>query len=255
MKILLLDIETAPIIASVWRIWDQNISLGQIKSDWHLLSFAAKWLGEKRVIYQDQSSTFAIENDRKLLVSIHKLLNEAEVVIGHHGKKFDLPAINARLITSGFEPPSPYKIIDTREIAARHFRFTSNKLEFLSGILCKKKKITHRKFAGFELWKECLAGNPKAWAEMRRYNIRDVEALEELYIKLRPWQVNAPNFGLYDEKESPFCPKCGSENVSRNGVICLAVGKYQRFKCGDCGGWARAAKPVNTAEKRASLLR
>lgn len=86
MKILLLDIETAPIIASVWRIWDQNISLGQIKSDWHLLSFAAKWLGEKRVIYQDQSSTFAIENDRKLLVSIHKLLNEAEVVIGHHGK-------------------------------------------------------------------------------------------------------------------------------------------------------------------------
>lgn len=45
MKVLLSDIETAPILASVWRIWDQNIGLNQIKADWHLLSFAAKWLG------------------------------------------------------------------------------------------------------------------------------------------------------------------------------------------------------------------
>lgn len=254
-KILLLDIETAPILASVWRIWDQNIGLAQIKADWHLLSFAAKWLGERKVIYQDQSSTFAIENDRKLLVSIHKLLNEAEIVVAHHGKKFDLPAINARLIVSGFSPPSPYKIIDTREIAARHFRFTSNKLEFLSGVLCSKKKLAHRKFAGFDLWRECLNGNLKAWAEMRRYNIRDVEALEELYLKLRPWAINHPNCGLYDENEVLMCPKCGSENVSRNGFIFLTVGKFQRWKCGDCAAWGRSSKPCNTKEKRASLLR
>lgn len=254
-KILLIDIETAPILASVWRLWDQNISLAQIKADWHLLSFAAKWLGERKIIYRDQSEAKHIAVDYRLLASIHDLLDRADIVVAHHGKKFDLPAINSRFITAGFQPPSPYKVVDTREIAARHFRFTSNKLEFLSGVLCSKKKLAHRKFAGYELWKECLAGNPKAWAEMRRYNIRDVEALEELYLKLRPWTTNGPNYGMYDDSEIPVCPKCASANVSRNGVICLAVGKYQRFKCGDCGAWSRAGKPVNTLEKRASLLR
>lgn len=254
-RLLFLDVETAPILASVWRLWgEQNIGLNQIKSDWHLLSFAAKWLGERKVIYKDQSRAKNIEDDRALLISIHILLNEAEIVVAHHGKKFDLPVINSRLIASGFEPPSPYKIFDTREAAAKVFRFTSNKLEFLSGILCTKKKLAHRKFAGFELWKECLAGNPQAWAEMKRYNIRDVEALEELYLKLRPW-TSGPNHGLYDDSETPVCPKCASANVSRNGFIFLTIGKYQRFKCGACGGWARSSKPCNTKEKRVSLLR
>lgn len=256
MRILLLDIETAPVLASVWRLWDQNISLSQIKSDWHLLSFAAKWLGDRKIIYQDQSGLELIENDHRLLVWIHKLLGEADIVVAHHGKKFDLPAINSRLITSGFSPPSPYKIVDTREIAAKYFRFTSNKLEFLSGALCSKKKLAHRKFAGFELWKECIAGNPKAWAEMKRYNIRDVEALEELYLKLRPWTpTGVPNCGLYDDAKDSVCPKCGSGNVSKNGFIFLTIGKYQRWKCGDCGAWMRSSKPCNTIEKRASLLR
>lgn len=254
-RILILDVETAPLLAYVWRLWgEQNLGLNQLKTDWHLLSFAARWIGEKRIIYEDQSKVKNIENDYALLVSLHKLLNDADVVVAHHGKKFDLPVINARFIASGFEPPSPYKIVDTREIAAKHFRFTSNKLEFLSG-LCIKKKLSHRKFAGFELWKECLAGNPQAWAEMKKYNIADVEALEELYIKLRPWTAGHPNCGLYDDAEDSVCVKCGSENVSRNGFIFLTIGKYQRWKCGDCAAWMRSSKPCNTIEKRASLLR
>lgn len=255
-KILILDIETAPILASVWKIWDENVGLNQINSDWHLLSFGAKWLNEKRVIYEDQSKTRPIENDRGLLKSVHGLLNTADIVVAHHGKKFDLPKLNARFITNGFEPPAPYKIVDTREVAARVFGFTSNKLEFLSSVLCTKKKLSHREFGGFMLWKECLAGNPKAWAEMRRYNIRDVEALEELYLKFRPWQqVGSPNFGVFKDDEVKSCPKCGSENILKNGFTCLAVGKYQRYKCGDCGAWARSGQLWNTPEKRKSLLR
>lgn len=255
-KILILDIETAPILANVWRIWDENVGLNQIHSDWHLLSFGAKWVGEKRIIYEDQSKVKPIDNDVKLLKSVHGLLDTADIVVAHHGKKFDLPKLNARFLTNGFQPPSPYKIVDTREIAARTFGFTSNKLEFLSNTLCTKKKLSHRNFAGFELWKECLAGNPKAWAEMKRYNIRDVEALEELYLKLRPWQqTGAPNFGVFTDQETPVCPKCGSENISRNGFVCLAVGKYQRFKCRDCGAWARSGQLWNTPEKRKTILR
>lgn len=253
--ILILDIETAPILANVWKIWDENIGLNQIKSDWHLLSYAAKWLGEKAVIYEDQSLTAHIENDFRLLKSLHGLLDRADIVVAHYGKKFDLPAINSRLIIAGFSPPSPYKVVDTKEIASRSFRFTSNKLEFLSNTLCEKKKLTHRTFSGFELWRECLAGNPKAWAEMKRYNIRDIESLEELYLKLRPWCNNHPNHASYFDEANPVCPKCGSDKINRNGFCCLAVGKYQRYQCAACGGWARGSQLVNTKEKRSTMLR
>ena len=46
-KILILDIETAPIRAKVWGIWNQNISIDQIESDWFILTWAAKWLFEE----------------------------------------------------------------------------------------------------------------------------------------------------------------------------------------------------------------
>ena len=255
-KILILDIETCPILANVWRIFDENIGLNQIRADWHLLSFGAKWVGDKRIVYEDQSKINPIENDRGLLKSVHALLNEADIVVAHNGKKFDLPKLNARFLTNGFQPPAPYKITDTLEIAKKTFGFTSNKLEFLSNALCTKKKLSHREFAGFELWKECLAGNPKAWAEMKRYNIRDVEALEELYLKLRPWQqTGAPNFGVYTDDENPVCPRCGSKHVLKNGLVNLIVGQYQRFKCGDCGAWARSGSLWNTPEKRKTILR
>jgi hypothetical protein len=48
------------------------------------------------------------------------------------------------------------------------------------------KKKRHAKFPGFELWRECLAGNHEAWDEMREYNIDDVLSLEELYLVMRP---------------------------------------------------------------------
>lgn len=254
-KILILDIETAPLLASVWRIWEENVGLNQINSDWHLLSFSAKWVGDKTIIYEDQSKARRIEDDTRLLKIVHALLCEADIVVAHHGKKFDLPKLNARFITNGFQPPSPYKIVDTREIAAKNFGFTSNKLEFLSSVLCSKKKLAHRKFAGFELWKECMAGNSAAWAEMRKYNIRDVEALEELYLKLRPWTQTGPNFAIFNDAEVEQCPKCGSENIQRRGYSFLTVGKYQRFQCTDCGAWGRSGSLINTKEKRKSLLR
>ena len=33
-KVLVYDIETAPILGHVWRLWDQNVGLNQIVSDY-----------------------------------------------------------------------------------------------------------------------------------------------------------------------------------------------------------------------------
>jgi hypothetical protein len=253
-KILLVDIETAPIIAHVWGLWDQTVALNQIKSDWHLLSWSAKWLGDSpsKIMYQDQRYAKNIEDDSEILVGIWKLLNEADIVVGQNSKAFDTKKLNSRFILNGMRPPSSYKQIDTMLLAKKHFAFTSNKLEFMTGKLCKKyKKLKTKKFQGFELWSECLRGNMKAWKEMEKYNKYDVLSLEELYNKLIPWD-NSINFNIYTENTDMVCT-CGSTNFIKNGNVYLSSGKYQRYECKKCGSELRDSKNQLSREKKRSL--
>jgi len=254
-KILILDIETAPIMSYVWGLWDQNVSLNQIKSDWHVLSWAAKWFGESKVMYQDQrNKTKTIEDDRELLKGIWKLLDEADIIVTQNGKAFDQKKLFARFILNGMKPPSPFKHIDTKQIASRNFAFTSNKLEYLTSKLCTKhKKLKHKKYPGFELWSACLRGDQNAWKEMERYNKLDVLSLEELYTKLIPWD-NSINFALYDDRSVWVC-SCGSKKFESKGYYYTSVGKYQRFMCVQCGSTARSNRNEFSKEKRESLLR
>lgn len=60
--------------------------------------------------------------------------------------------------------------------------------------LCARfKKSAHKKFPGFELWKQCLARNKEAFKEMEQYNKMDVLSLEELYTKISPWDKGFPS--------------------------------------------------------------
>lgn len=253
-RTLILDIETAPILANVWRTWKENVGLDQIRADWYILSFSAKWLDNKKVFYYDQSRAPNIEDDTFLMGKLHKLLDEADFVVAHNGRRFDLKKINARFIIKGFPPPSPYRIIDTLDIAKGSFAFTSNRLAYLTDTLCTTKKLSHAKYPGFSLWKACLAGDKEAWKEMRAYNVQDVLSLEELYLKLRAWDPAHPNVGALDDPEVPTCPKCGGQHLTQRGFRYTQVGKYARFQCNDCFGWSRGRTMHNSADVRKNLM-
>jgi DNA polymerase elongation subunit (family B) len=253
-KVLLFDIETSPILGYVWQLWDQNIALNQIYKDWHVLSWSAKWLDApaKETMYMDQRDAKNIEDDRAILKALWHLLDEADVVITQNGVKFDQKKLNARFVIHGFQPPSSVKHIDTLLLAKRRFGFTSNKLEYMTNKLCTKyKKLSHKKFAGFELWKACLAGNQDAWREMEKYNKYDVLSLEELYKKLIPWDASV-NFNLYHDEAVHVC-KCGSRDFKKQGFCYTGAGKFQRYRCRKCGAESRDRTNVLSKEKRASL--
>jgi len=255
-KVLLIDIETMPMLASVWGLWDNNVPLNMIERDWSILSFAAKWLGspESEVMYMDQRNIKDIQDDSKLLKKIWELLDECDIVIGQNSNKFDLKKINARFIMHGMKPPSSYKKIDTLVIAKKHFAFTSNKLEYMTAKLCNKyKKLVDKKFPGFLLWQQCMKGNIKAWQEMKSYNILDVLSLEELYLKMAPWD-NSVNFNLFKDGETSTC-NCGSEEIIKRGFSYTVAGKYQRFVCKQCGTWSRSNVNLFSKEKKVSLRR
>lgn len=251
-RILFFDIETAPILGYVWSLWQQNVSLNQIKQDWFVLSWAAKWLDSPTVLYKDQRRARVIEDDKKLLEPLWKLLDKADIVVTQNGVQFDSKKLNARFILNGMKPPASYKHIDTKILAKRHFAFTSNRLEYMTDKLCVKyKKLKHAKFAGFELWRECLAGNIEAWREMEKYNKHDVLSLEELYHKLAPWDTTL-NFNVYHGREEHIC-QCGHPALQRYGFAYTTGGKFQRYKCKNCGAETRDKFNLFTKEKKKYL--
>lgn len=251
-KVLFIDIETAPILTYVWGLFNQNIGLEQIKEDWHLLSWAAKWGDSKEVLYMDQRSAKNIEDDKKIAAGAWKLLDEADVVVTQNGKAFDIKKLNARFIVNGMKPPSSFRSYDTLEVAKKKFGFTSNKLAYMTEKLNSKyKKLEHEQFPGFKLWRECLAGNKKAWNEMEKYNKHDVLALEELYYKLAPWD---PSINMAAFSPDPMLCSCGSKEFIKNGFRYSNQGKYQKMMCVKCGSEHRQKVNLLDKAKRKSLL-
>lgn len=250
VKILLVDIETSPNIAYVWGAWKQNISVKQMMETGHIMSFAAKWLGDEEIIYLENRKA----DDKAIVTALVRLFDEADIVIAHNGRRFDGPYIMGKALTHGITPPSPYKWVDTLDVARKEFRFVHNSLEGLAKVLGCHEKDAHKKFPGFELWLECLRGNDEAWAEMEHYNIQDVVVLEEIYLKMRPWIKNHPNIGIYLEEDRPVCTKCGSDHIQFRGYVKTQVGKYRRIHCQSCGGWSRTRYTELDNDKRKVLL-
>lgn len=252
LKILLIDIETAPIEAFVWQLFDQNVGLEEIIKDWSVLSFCAKWMGKDEVIYQDTSLEKDPRNDKNIIKTVHSLLDEADIVITQNGVRFDLPKLNARFLAHGLTPPSSYRNIDTLKIAKKNFAFTSNKLEYMTKTFnVTFKKLNHKLYPGFSLWKACLAGDKKAWAEMKEYNVHDVLALEELYHKLAPFDRTI-NFNVYSEDFINRC-SCGSTSFKPKGYHYTNRGKYKKYQCEICGKEHRETVNQLSKEKRKAM--
>lgn len=240
-NILFLDIETVPMKAYIWARWKQNIYLDQTISEWYILCWSAKWLNKSK-IYSGCLTPEEVskEDDKRILGDLWTLLDQADIVVAHNGKKFDIPKINTRLIINGYIPPSPYKQIDTLDVALRHFKFSSNKLDALATYF----GIENKDHTDFNLWVKCMKGDKKSLEYMLNYNIKDVLILEQVYIKLRPWIKNHPSSGLYTDLQNT-CSICGSSNIILDEhYIYTNVNKYRVVRCLDCGGLSKIKEPV-----------
>lgn len=182
MKILMLDIETTPMQVYAWGLWDQNITIDQIIKPTEMLCFGARWLGSKKVIFK------SVHHDGKqaMLDELHKLMDEADVLVGWNSAAFDHKHINREFLENGMQPPSPVKDLDLMSVTKANFQFPSNKLDYVAQALGVGAKVKH---SGFSLWIRCMDGDAKAWAEMKKYQVQDVNLLIDLYYELLPWFV------------------------------------------------------------------
>ena len=182
MRTLFLDIETTPMQVYTWGLWDQNISIDQIIKSTEMLCFGARWLGSKKVIFK------SVHHDGKeaMLEELHKLMEEADVLVGWNSASFDHKHINREFLEAGMAPPSPVKDLDLMSITKANFLFPSNKLDYVAQKLEVGAKVKH---SGFRLWLGCMDGDKDSWKEMKKYQIQDVNLLIDLYDILLPWFV------------------------------------------------------------------
>lgn len=240
-KILILDIETAPNRAYVWRLWKQNVYLDQIISNWFILTWAAKWVNND-TIYSEKlnEEEIYLEDDKRIMKKLWTMLDDADIMIAHNGNSFDIPKINSRFLINQLPPPSSYKQIDTKIIAKKQFGFESNKLDHLANQLGIEGKCD----TDFTLWSKCMNGDQEAMEYMEFYNRKDVTILEKVYFKLRPYITGHPNLDMYYDDSQPHCPNCGSKSLipEIDKKFYTQAVQYQLYRCKECNSLSRAKK-------------
>jgi hypothetical protein len=239
-RIAFYDLENAP--SKGW-FYDphKEYNIIEVEEDWFMLSFAWQWMGESKVHcralcdYPGYSKN--LKDDSHLIKDLHKLFDEADVLIAHNGDRFDRRKSNTRFLGCGLSPPSPYKTIDTLKVARRQFALNSNRLDALGQFLRLGGKMPT---TGWNLHKRCIHGDMTAWPTMKRYNKRDVTLLKGVYEKLLPWVPNHPDMRVYTGKAS--CRNCGSHDLQMRGEERTLTTIKQRYQCKSCNHWGSVPK-------------
>jgi uncharacterized protein YprB with RNaseH-like and TPR domain len=239
LRVLFFDIETMPHEVYTWGLWDQNVGISQIIRPGQVFAFAAKWLGEKEVLFHsDHADTHA-----GMVAVAHRLLSEADVVVTYNGISFDIPHMQREFLLAGLAPPKPYKQIDLMRVAKKQFKFASNKLDYISQQLGIGHKTHHE---GFGLWVRCMKGEDAAWKKMATYAMQDVRLTEKLYHFLLPWLTAVPHMGQM-AGTSHSCWACGGDKLERDGVAFAFVTSYRLYQCKNCHAWVRGSTKLQDA--------
>lgn len=225
-RILVLDIETRPATAYVWRMWDENITPEQLIDEGGMICFGAQWLGERETIFYSDWQ----HGHQRVVREVHRLISEADAVVTYNGDRFDLPKLQGEFLRAGLKPPPPVTSIDVIK-TVKKLGFVMNRLAYIGPLLKVGAKVKHE---GFSLWKGVMNGDPRAQARMKKYCIQDVKLLLRLYKVVRPYIKNHPHMALVSGTR---CGACGSKHLQSRGVRRTRAFSIQRLQCQSCGAW------------------
>jgi hypothetical protein len=259
-KVLILDIETAPLEVYSWTYWPNFIDpISQVvknkdgsPKDWSILTWAAKWLFESHV-YSGQVTLAEAKKrkDKSLIKPLWDLFEEADVIIAHNGDKFDIRRCAWRFKINGLGPPSPFQTIDTLKVAKKAFGTPSYKQDYLNRSLGLRRKIE----TDFELWERCVNGDQTGLDEMLLYNIGDVAGLEDLYLEIRAWVRGPVNLSMYGENHQKQCHNCLSVELKMlNKPYTTPAGQYESYRCLRCGAIGRERYMAKTLKQRKNSI-
>lgn len=230
-RVVCLDIEISPREVYVWSGRNYEVDVIEEIKPWSMLCFSWQWMpGKTKVFSQRMGKKYKPGklDDREVVQKLQQLLNEADVVLTHNGKKFDIKKFNSRCLFHKIKPPSSFHQIDTYQLFKGNFAEDSNKLQEIAEKYGLGSKVKH---GGFPLWKACMRGDEKAWKLMEKYNRRDVDLTVAAYNLIKVWIDRKKP--LWDSRMP--CPECKSYNTTKHKRRWVGKKEYIQRQCQDCG--------------------
>lgn len=225
-KVVLFDIESTSL----------NADFG------YCLAFGWKELGRGTKIVRitaDSQKVHRAPDDRMVVRAALGVLSSADLIVSWYGKRFDVPFLQARLLYYGMGiiPPVPH--VDCWEVCRSKLKLSSNRLANASDFLGLAQKTV---LSG-QTWVKAAFGDKPSLKYIVDHCKRDVDVLEQAYLRLRPLVSQHPNLNLITGTGG--CPVCGGSVQSRGWTI-ASLRRSRRYQCIKCGHWSRG-KPEAVA--------
>ena len=241
------DIEISPNVTKTYDPYDARIV--SILRNQFIYSFAYKWSHEKTThvvalpdfpLYKKDKT-----NDIEVIKALWQMFDRAHVLVGHNVRKFDIPKVNTRFAYHKLGSPSPYVTQDTLLDARRYFSYPGgNSLSELA----RFHGLDAKGHMGADEWESCEQGNEKAWRYEKRYNKRDVDITEKIYLIQQPF-VTSRQFNMEVlTGQRGVCPSCGSHRLLQHKTQPTKYGLRLQYKCGDCGSYTTQRKTENASD-------
>jgi len=249
LRTIVLDIEISPHLTYTYDTYEADV-VKMVKPQF-LLSFAYKELGSKKVTVvalPDFKNHYKRKphSDQLLCKELARVLSDAQVVIGHNFRKFDMRKINARFLYWGMKSPPQVQIIDTLLLYRKVADCPGNSMAKLSSFFGLDEQKLH---FGIDDWIKCIDGDMDTWKREKEYQVRDINVNEQLYYRLRSYIPNHPH--LHPDTSKVVCHACRSNRLRPKGYRYYPRGgRKRRFMCRDCGVTTCDVKTINITSLR-----
>lgn len=250
-NIILWDLETMPDMEKVMAIfpsignWPGRTFKAELSS---IICFGYKKLGDKKAkcinAWDYPGWKKNINDDLELVKAAYDILKDADEIVTHNGKSFDVKVLNTRLLFHGL-PPLPKIMHTDTKVEAGKVSFYSKRLGDVSKFFNGGGKLEN---GGWDLWVQVRKRSRKAMKLMTQYCKQDVIALEEVYIGLLPLMSTGKlNHNIFNKKGDIVCPNCGSDKLIGNGMRTTKTDFKKRLRCKDCGTSLTVSKQQKVA--------
>jgi len=231
-KRLFYDIETSPNIGFFWGSgYRISIPPENIIKERAIICICWKWEGQEKV----HSATWDNGCDKLVLEAFMNDALKADELVAHNGDNFDEKWVRTQCLKFGIPCPPKLNSLDTLKKVRRHFRFNSNKLDYLGKLFFNTGKSP----IGWDDWVQiCMHNDLDALEKMVIYCKKDVVLLEDVFHKIQPYIDSNTHAGAQEGFGRYSCPSCGNDAPKHHSIRYTKAGMPRhRMICSDtkCG--------------------
>jgi DNA polymerase elongation subunit (family B) len=229
-RILMFDCETSPVKVWTFRIGNK-ISIGHdaivAGQKFDIICICYKWAHESKVHSLTWDSK---HNSEKMITAFTKVIESADLVIGHNGDGFDIKQVNTQRLLHNLSPIDWPKSEDTLKMFRSKFYLPSNKLDYISKILFKSGKDK----MCFQDWVDIVDGKSTlALSKMVKYCKKDVLLLEKAYNRVKAF-CKPKILPAAIKIDRSICPRCTSGDTQKRGQT-YGLNAKRKHYCKPCG--------------------